>query len=57
MERSLKKIDPSTLAEDTKLLPETPPVIKETDADLKEQLLFIQKVSEDIDKLSSKIAV
>ena len=57
LERSLKKIDPSTLAEDTKLLPETPPVIKETDADLKEQLLFIQKVSEDIDKLSSKIAV
>ena len=57
LERSLKKIDSSTLPEDIKLLPESPPVIKETDADLKEQLLFIQKVSEDIDKLSSKIAV
>ena len=56
LEQSLKKIDPTTLPEDTKLLPESPPVIQETDADLKEQLLFIQKVSEDIDKLSSKIA-
>ncbi len=56
LEHSLKKIDPSILPEDTKLLPESPPVIQETDPDLKEQLLFIQKVSEDIDKLSSKIA-
>lgn len=56
LEHSLKKIEPTTLPEDTKLLPESPPVINETDADLKEQLLFIQKVSEDIDKLSSKMA-
>lgn len=56
LEHSLKKIDPSTLPGETKLLPESPPVIKETDTDLKEQLLFIQKVSEDIDKLSGKIA-
>lgn len=56
LEHSLLKIEPTTLPEDTKLLPESPPVIKETDADLKEQLLFIQKVSEDIDKLSNKMA-
>jgi uncharacterized membrane protein YccC len=37
LERSLKKIDSSSLPEDIKLLPESPPVIKETDADLKEQ--------------------
>ncbi len=57
LENSLKKIDSSTLSSDKTLLPETPNFIKETDEDLKEQLFFIQKVSEDIDKLSSKIAV
>ena len=57
LENSLQKIDPSTMPSDLTLLPETPNVIKETDEDLKEQLFFIQKVSEDIDKLSRKIAV
>lgn len=55
LEHSLGKIDPTSLPESTKLLPEPVAVIKETDEDLKEQLLFIQKVSEDIDKLTNKI--
>lgn len=57
LEKSLNKIDSTSLPADKTILPEKPVVIKETDEDLKEQLFFIQKVSEDIDKLSRKIAV
>ena len=56
LEHSLKNIDPMKLQKEPNLITDSSPVIVETDVDLKEQLLFIQKVSEDIDKLSNKIA-
>ncbi|MEO6681975.1 MAG: FUSC family membrane protein [Ginsengibacter sp.] len=56
LEDSLQKIDMNELPDNNHILTENPTVVLETDENLKEQLFFIQKVSEDIKKLSLKIS-